>query len=206
MDISWDSFAAYKKYIRKRSLKMKKNIAQEINKNRKSGVTIGRVKDIDGQERRLYKLLNENSLEYDKLPMPFQENFLSRLEKNIGDDLVIYQSIKTGRISGVMVMLKSGDTAYLYLLGIDHSLAQNDFTYFNIGFYRPIADAITDNIKKIYFGAGPYYPKLRRGCKIQKAYFFHKPCHPASKLAAKLWFCLHHYWYNKKLPQSYDSA
>jgi len=206
MDIYWDSFDGYKKHIRKRSLRMKKNIVQEINKNRKSGVTIDRVKNLNSQERRLYKLLNENSLKYNKLPMPFHENFLSRLKKNIGDDLIIYKATKKGRISGVLVMLKYRDTVYLPFSGIDHSLALNDFTYFNICFYRPIADAINNNIKTIYYGAGPYYPKLRRGCKIQKAYFFHKPCYPASKMAVKLWFCLHQYWYHKKLPQPQDSV
>ena len=205
MDISWDSFEAYKKYIRKRSLNMKKNISREINKNRKSGVSIERVKGLDGQEERLYALLNGNSLKYNKMPLPFQANFLSRLKKNLGDDLVIYRSLKKGRISGLGVMLRRGDTGYLPFVGIDHDLAQNDATFFNMLFYRPITDAIEGNIKRLYFGNGKYDMKIRRGCKIQKAHFFHKPRHRISKPAVRLWFCFHRFWYQKKQPQPQNS-
>ncbi len=138
------------------------------------------------------------------MPLPFQEDFLSRLKKNLGDDLVIYQSLKKSRVSGVGVMLKKGKTGNLSFAGIDHDLAQNDFTFFNMLFYRPITDAIAENIKRLYFGNGKYDMKIRRGCKIQTAFLFHKSFHPLSKWAVRFWFCFHHFWYQKKLPQPQD--
>jgi predicted N-acyltransferase len=180
---------------------MKKNIATEINRNKKAGVTIRKVKDLNEQENRLYDLLNGNCIKHNKTSLPFQENFLSQLKKNLGDDLVIYRSIKNNRISGMGIMLRSGDTGYLPFVGVDHHLSQNDATFFNILFYRPITDAITENIKILYYGNAMYDMKIRRGCKIEKAFFFYKPCHPLFKPASSLWFYLHQFWYQKKLPQ-----
>ena len=48
MDITWNSFDGYKKYIRKQSRNMKKNIVTEINRNQKAGVTIEKVINLNG--------------------------------------------------------------------------------------------------------------------------------------------------------------
>lgn len=204
MDISWDSFDAYKKHIRKRSLNMKKNIAIEINRNKKAGVIISKVKNLTEQENRLYALLNGNCIKHNKASLPFHENFLSQLKKNFGDDLVIYRSIKNNRISGMGIMLRSGDAGYLSFVGVDHHLSQNDATFFNMLFYRPIADAITEDIKRLYYGNAMYDMKIRRGCKIEKAFFFYKPCRACFRPAVTAWFYLHKLWYQKKLPQPQD--
>ena len=201
MDITWGSFEGYKKYIQRQRPNMKGHVITEINRNQKAGVTIEKVINLKGQEKSFYDLLNRNYLRHNNRPLPFGADFLSRLKKNFGDDLVIYRSVKKGRISGVVVMLRNKGIGHLPFVGIDYDLAQNDFTYFNICFYRPIADAISENIKRIYYGAGPYYPKLRRGCNVKKGYFFHKTFHPIVKLMLRFWFFLHNDWYQKKLPQ-----
>jgi len=201
MNILWSSFDDYKKHMGVASLNIKKSIAREMNKNRKAGVSIEKVVNLNGQEKCIYDLMNQNSLKYNKIPLPFHEKFLTRLKESFGDDLVIYKSVKREQISGAVVMLKMGQEWYLPFVGIDHSIAQNDFTYFNITFYRPIADAIDENIKRLYYGNAAYNLKIRRGCNLKQAYFFHKSFHPLSKWAARLWFPVHRYWYGKKFSQ-----
>lgn len=201
IDITWNSFDGYKKYIQNQCPNMKGHIVTEINRNQKAGVIIEKVTNLNGQEEYLYDLINRNYLKHNNRPLPFGPNFLSRLKKNFGDDLVIYRSVKKGKVSGVVVMLRNKNIGHFPLVGIDHDLAKDDFTYFNICFYRPIADAITENFKRIYYGTGPYYPKLRRGCNVMKGYFFYKSFHPFTKWLARFWFFFHNFWYQKKLPQ-----
>ena len=170
---------------------MKKNISHEINKNRKSGVVIEEIMDFNGQEKKFYDLLNENNIKHNKTPMVFQKDFLNRLKKNCGEDLVIYRSLKHGQLSGVGILLKNKKTGSVAFSGINRQLAQNDATFFNMLFYGPITDAIAKNIQRLYYGNAMYDMKIRRGCKVEKTFFFHKPRHLFFRPATNLWFYFH---------------
>jgi predicted N-acyltransferase len=199
LDVSWDTFEEYKNDIRKKSLKWKRNIAQDINKNRKSGVKIEKVgDDFLGQEKQMVDLLNRNYLKHNKVNLPYNENILSRLKTNLKQEVEIYRSTKNGCITGLSVVLKKNGTWSFILVGIDHDLSKNDATYFNIIFYRPIMDAIAAQINRIYYGNGLYDLKIRRGCGTIRTFAFYRPYHPIFNLPVKAWFHFHRFWYQKK--------
>jgi predicted N-acyltransferase len=199
LDILWDTFEGYKNSIRMKSPKWKRNILQDINKNRRSGVKIETVgDDFLGQEERMVDLINRNYFMHNMTDLPFNKNILSRLKINLKQDAEIYRATKNGRTSGVSVMLKRNGIWSFVLVGIDNELAQKDATYFNILFYRPIQDAIVSQIKRIYYGNGLYDLKIRRGCDIMKTFIFYKSYHPMHKFLVKIWFLFHRFWYQRK--------
>ncbi|MDH3689607.1 MAG: hypothetical protein OEU36_09050, partial [Gammaproteobacteria bacterium] len=51
----------------------------------------------------------------------------------------------------------------------------NDFTYFNLTYYRPMADAIAMQIKRLYYGTLMYTMKSKRGCSTTEIYLYYKP-------------------------------
>ncbi len=54
LDIEWSSFEGYKNYVRRISKNMQKNIVKEVNKNRREGVIIKELTNIDRYEECLY--------------------------------------------------------------------------------------------------------------------------------------------------------
>jgi len=94
----------------------------------------------------------------------FQRTFLKELNKNLGEDVVIYVSFKDDIITGARILLKN-KTGYVSMVGVDHEALGNDYTYFNICFYKPITDAIANKMTKLYFGREMYESKARRGCR-----------------------------------------
>ena len=199
LDISWDHFDGYKNYIRGKKLKWKRNIVQDMNKSRRSGVKIDTVgEDFCKQENQMMELLNRNYVKHNQVELPYHNNILSRLKMNLKDGVEIYRAGKNGRMTGLSVMLKRNATWSFILVGIDHVFAQNDATYFNIIFYRPIMDAIAAKIKRIDYGNGLYDVKIHRGCNIMKTYAFYKTHHPISNFVVKFWFYFHRFWYQNK--------
>jgi predicted N-acyltransferase len=203
LDIEWSSFEGYKNHVRRISKNMKGHIVKQINKNRKEGVIIKRLEGLDGYEDRLYELLNNNYYKHNTKLFPFKREFLRKLKHNLGEDAVIYISVKNGRVTGVADLLKRNKVGYITFVGIDHEMAGNDFTYFNIGYYRPIADAISNKIKRLYTGTMMYELKVNRGCKVTNTYIFHKPVHKITKIAIKPWFALVTIQYKLKMTKRF---
>lgn len=198
LNISWDNFEGYKSYIRKKSLKWKRNIAQDMNKNCRSGVKIELVEDISGEEDLMVELLNNNYMKHNHVNLPYNNNILNRLKTNLKEDVGIYRAVKNGRTIGLSVLVKKNTEWNFVLVGVDHELAQKDATYFNILFYRPIQDAISSQIKRIYYGSGLYDLKIRRGCDMMRTHVFYKSPHPMLNFVVKIWFIFHRFWYQRK--------
>jgi len=198
LNVTWNTFKEYKMYVRKIKPSMKKTINREINKSRKEGVIIQPVHMINAYEKELYQLLDANQRKYNARPIPFREGFLSELKHNLNDDVIIYSAVKNGKLQGTSLCLKQNDVAFVTMVGVNHALAKNDCTYFNIAYYRPIEDAISWGIKKMYFGNAMYAMKMRRGCLITDTYIFYKPVKGYLNALIKPWFYIQGKWYKKK--------
>ena len=201
LDIEWSSFEGYKKYVKRNNRKksyVRKVINYEINKNRKEGVTIKKLATLDGHEDRLYELVNNNYYKHNQRLFPFTSKFFIKLKENLGEDVVLYASFKNGSVTGVCTLFKRNRTGYLPIVGVDHEKAENDATYFNITFYRPIMDAISEQMARLYYGKAMYDLKTKRGCKINNTYVYYKPFNKFLKTAIKPWFALHSLWFRKK--------
>jgi len=202
IDIAWKSFEEYRAHLKKASKNIDKVIRNEMNRNRKEGVTIRVLEDLGTYEGRLYKLLNDHCYRHTHMPLMFKRGFLGKLKEALGEDAVFYVSFKEGVITGVCILLKRNKTGYLAMVGIDHKMAGNDFTYFNIAYYRPIMDAILNQTDRLYYGRGFYRLKAKRGCVTKKIYMYYKSFNGFRNIAVRLWFAFISSWYHYILPET----
>lgn len=198
VDIEWPDFEGYKKAADRLSRGMRRNITREINRNRREGVRIRPLENLEGSEDRLHELLDMNHRKHNGIPFPFRRDFLKKLKDNLGEDCVIYAAEKKGIISGVSLLLRRGPVGHSLMVGVDHDYAGNDATYFNISVYRPIQDAIQSRMRRLYMGNAQYVLKQRRGSLTSYCYLFYKSPKWAQNAAARAWFPLHRRWYQKK--------
>jgi predicted N-acyltransferase len=201
IDINFSTFQEYKSYVSRRHPSMKKTIPREINKNRKAGVRIRKIQNINGIQQRLFHLLLMNNEKYNKKNFSFKPDFFSLAKENFGDDAIIYAAEKESEIIGVCVELRNGSESYISSIGIDHNFSKDDFTYFNIMYYEPIINAISSGVKRIFYSNALYELKSRRGCIVADTYCFYKTYKNSmgSKLKLKIWFPLHNRWMTRKL-------
>jgi predicted N-acyltransferase len=185
LDICWDSFNDYLTHFKVISKNSFKTIKGEINRNIKKGVLIHQLEDCGACEDRIHELINLNIHAYNNLPFMFSKAFYKKLKENLGNDATIYTAVKEGRITGVSIRLSKDGVDSVPIVGVDHEISGNDFTYFNITFYRPIMDAISSGKARINYGRGMYELKRRRGCKVENIYFYYKPYSFKQKLMAK---------------------
>ncbi len=194
MDIAWDSFNGYRKHVRSISKRAGKNINCEINKNKKKGVDIKKLPSTCHEESRIYELINHNYLSHNARNFPFKKNFVSKLIQNLGENCTIYTAFLNGNITGACISIRQHVTSCITFVGVDPELSKNDFTYFNITYYRPIKDAIAEKFKKLYFGKSMSKMKTRRGCSYYETCIFYRPRNLLSKIFVKLWFAFLNYF------------
>lgn len=199
IDVKWLSFEEYKKYLSLKYPYMNKSIRHHLNKNRKAGVKIEQLKNIDNHHERLLELLKMNHFKYNSFAFSLKSNYFHKIKENFGKNAIIYVAIKEGIIIGVNVELRKGKEALLSNIGIDHERSQNDLTFFNLGYYEPIKNAIDYNIKRIHYGVGSYQTKIKRGCTIKDMFIFYKPQNKFLNPAVKSWFAFHRKWMIHKL-------
>lgn len=198
LDVEWSSFNDYLANRKRISRGGANMIRREINKNRNEGVVIQPLENVDGFQKRLFELANQNYMYYNGRPFPYRQEYFKTLKENLGSHAVIYAAAKQNRLVGVCVLLRRKKTYYIPVVGVDHESTGNDFTYFNLVFYRPIQEAISDRIERIYYGQAFYSVKTRRGCKISNTYTLYKPHRKVSQLAVKPWFWILSIWYRRK--------
>jgi len=199
IDIKWSSFEEYLKYLSEKYFNITKTIKYELRKNRKSGVVIEELENTDDHEERLLELLKSNHFKYNTTKFPFKQNYFRKLKENFSNNAIIYSAVKDGIIIGVLIELRKGKEAFFSSTAVDHERSQNDFTFFNLGYYEPLKRAMQCKISRIYFGRGLYNTKIRRGCTAKNMSIFYKPQNNLVKPAVKIWFGFHKWWMKKKL-------
>lgn len=149
IDIKWSSFEDYKKYVSQIYPNMKKSIYREINKNRSAGVVIKQLQNVESHGKRLFELLEMNHRKYNS-ELSLKPDFFYRVKENFGDDAFIYTALKEEKIIGVHLEIRKGKEAICLYTGIDHFYSKDDLTYFNIAYYEPIKNAISNGLARIY--------------------------------------------------------
>jgi predicted N-acyltransferase len=202
LDIEWRSFKEYRNALKKKvSRKIDKAIRWEMNRNRKEGVVIKALKYPDRLESLLYELLNKHYYRHNRRPFMFRRGFLKSLKQALGEDVVFYVAFKNGVIAGVCILLKRNKVGYISMVGVDHKMAGNDYTYFNIAYYKPIIDAISDQTTRLYYDRGVEELKARRGCVAKNLYIYYKSFNPLKNVAVRRWFAVLSAWNRFKMPE-----
>ena len=198
IDIKWTSFRDYKKSVSKEHPSMKKTIPRDINKNRKAGIEIIELQNIEQHWKRLIELLKINHDKYNTNTFILKPDYFLQLKNNFGSDAVLFTAIKGAEIVGVCILIKKNNNAALTRVGIDHNISPGDLTYFNIVFYEPIKKAIDSGMEKIYCGNAFYEMKGRRGFKAADTYIYYKPDYGHFNYFIRFWFMIHRLWMKRK--------
>ncbi len=193
LEIEWDTFEGYLASLRRISPKAPRIVRHEMNRNRRAGIVIREIDDAAALAARLHDLAEAHHVRLNRASVPYQRHFLPWLKATLGERCVLYGAFHGEELLGFTLMLRDGDTAILPFLGIDDT-AKGDFTYFNLCYYRPIADAIAGGLKRVFFGTLLYDLKARRGCRILKTNLFYKSAARARHLTAAPWFRCHRWW------------
>jgi predicted N-acyltransferase len=199
MDVKWSSFDEYKKHLSMKYPYMDKSIRHQLNRNRKSGVVIEQIQNIEDCQGRLFELIMMNHLKYNSSPFWLKSNYFRQIKENFGNNATIYAAIKEGVIIGVSIVLRKGKEAFFSSIGVDHERSKNDLTFFNVGYYEPIKNAANSNVARIYFGRGLYHSKIKRGCIPKDMFIFYKPKNKLMNIPLKIWFRFHKLWMMRKL-------
>ena len=207
LDLEWDSFDGYLDYLGSFSRNMPRNVLKEMRRLDKAGIVLRTIDDPSVHGPRLHELadghyrrLNNN------LSWPYSPRFLTRLKEGMGDDVVFYGAFRDAELVGFSMMLRRGGIAYAPLVGIDDQKTHREGLYFCISYYRPIADAIAQRLRRLYVGKTPYHAKIRRGFRGMPMYLFYRSASRAKHEAMRPWFAFHAAWMRRKTAPLLDVA
>lgn len=175
LDIRWESFGEYLRWLRKQHHRTERNIHREINMSRRAGITIQRLDEPSAVSGRLHALADSHYRRLNGRPFPFQPRFFEQVKARLGDKAVIYAAVREGLILGVQVRLSSDGHATVPIIGIDPENTRKDAVYFNLGYNNTIRDAIEEGLRRVRLGTLVYDVKIRRGCRLSWTHLYLRP-------------------------------
>ena len=197
LDVNWDSF---EDYLSDLPARRRREFRRQIRRNREAGNAISLVESVPDDESRLLELVDNNARKHNTYPFAFGPGFFHELKRNLGAEAWIFTSRRSGVIMGVSGSVVEGDNAYAFVVGVDHGIAGNDYTYFQLLYYSLIAHAIESGTRHIFYGRGMYEIKLRRGCRLTDTWIYSREAAPRRQASAS-WFALASFWNRYKLPR-----
>ena len=199
IDIVWSSFDEYLKYLGTFNRKRKKGVRREVNKNRREGTVVEQLCVCDEHVERLHQLLDMNSYKHNGRRFSFSRSFFLELQSNLGDNVTFYVSWKAGILTGVSVCLRRNGMIHLPMIGVDHARTGNDYTYFCLGYYKPMMDAVLNGTTRFYAGRGMYATKARRGFRRANLYIYYRDSTRTKNMVTKPWLALLSEWNRGKV-------
>jgi len=172
LTIEWDSFEQYRQHLKQSHKHAEDCLRKEMNRAKRTGVAIRELDDPAPHQTQLHQLLDAHYRRLNGQPLLFKPEFFTRLKANLGECAVVYVATVEGRLIGALVGLRSRDTMYLPLVGIDPERTRNNAAYFNLTFHYPIQDAIERRYRRIYYGSMLYQMKARRGCRLMDMHHY----------------------------------
>lgn len=194
--ITWEDQRSYLEVLRRINKNYYKCAKKEINRFRKSGITIAEWGGTD--EQTLYNLLKDHHLRKNKYHFELPSNFISIIKNEIYGACKIYVAHKKDEVIGVFILLKGDKTAICWKIGINHDLDMDSCTYFNLNFYYMLSIAPKFNLEKFYYGNGVLKAKKRRGCEIDFTHYFYKPKRVLWTPIIRILFSIQKIWYQRK--------
>lgn len=159
----WHSFDDYRRELKKTHENTEKGIRREMNRGRRAGLVIERLAPPLTCSGRLHALLTSHYLRLNGRPFPYGPGFLDQLTSRLGDRALIYAARIGEELVGVLVAVQDDEDVAIPMIGIDDDAGRKGAAYFNLGYNRPIADAIASGRRRLYLGTLVYDLKGRRG-------------------------------------------
>jgi predicted N-acyltransferase len=175
LEIEWRDFDGYVDHLRTRSRNAAKIARNERNRNRKNGVCIQRVRPGAAEAQALYTLMYEHYRDKNGRDLPYGPAFLPLLMAALGEDLLVFEARREGRVVGTVFVVRSGPVGWVVSVGIELLDRPNDFTYANLLFYHAADWAPALGIKFLLYGTAVQKAKLSRGCRLIACRLFYRP-------------------------------
>lgn len=198
LDIEWDSFDGYLKTLQRQRRDMRKKIRYELRRCRDSGVTIRELEDAEELSAPLFRLANRQMLRRGLRSLPYDSKLVLRAKQYLGRDALFYGAFRENRLVGFSMFLLRGRQAYARLFGLSDDEAKRDFTYFNLCYYEPIRDLTARGVQRIFYGAGPHLPKIRRGCRVCRVEVAYHPRSAWARALLRPAVAAHRAWFERK--------
>ena len=198
LDIEWSDFDGYLNQIKSFSPKMRRNIKEEMNRFRRSGVQIRELRNPADHQAALLQIAHDHYWRLNESALPYSGDYLVNLKRRLGSEVVIYGALLDERLIGFVLMLVRGATGYLPMTGIDRRWTGNEATYFNLCYYRPIQDAIDKGLTRIYYGTTLHHPKVRRGCQLLGMRHAYRGASRSRHAILGPWFAFHAAWMKRR--------
>ena len=194
LDLQWESFEDYLAHL---PWKKRGEFRRQIRRNRQAGTTVHLMESSAGLENRLQELIDANSLKHNSIPFALGNGFFGELQRNLGRHVRIFTARKSGDLTAVCVLLERNDAAFAIAVGVDAAAAGDDCTYFQIGYYSLIADAMGSGMRRMFYGRGMYDIKVRRGCRLVDSWIYSRATGRGRILSAA-WFAVVSFWNRRK--------
>ena len=195
LDLEWDTFEGYVESLRRMGSKVTRTVRHEMKRFRATGMEIRQldIGEADALAGHLHDIAQAHHRRLNHQSLPFGPAFLPRLKAALGERCALYGAFKGNRLTAFTIMLRDGRVGYLPFVGIGEE-GQAGFTYFNLCYYRPIADAIEAGLERLFYGTLLYDLKVRRGCRVLPTSFYYRGIRPGRHLALAPWFGAHAWW------------
>jgi hypothetical protein len=174
--IEWPSLDGY---IQSQESRIRKrNIRYELARFADAGIKVGTsLLPPDTSELAHLTALHQQKHGHGYHP-EFENMVLQNYRKHMGENCFIIYGEREGRLVGFGLVMCDRDTWRPGLSGWDASLSTpNEFTYFNIAYYRMVELAIHAGVTTIDYGMEAYDVKIRRGCTLQPLWCYVKVPH-----------------------------
>ena len=195
LDLPWPSFDEYLQALPGRN---RREFKRQIHRNQNAGVVVELVESPGELENRFLELIDLNARKHNTFSFGLGRGFIGELKRAFGARVRVFTAHKSGVVTGVCVMLVQGDAAFPIVAGVDRGVSSDDYTYFQVAYNAPIADAIESRVRRMYYGRGMYDLKVRRGCTLVDTWIYSRGSAP-TRIAIASWFALASLWNRRKL-------
>lgn len=171
LPITWNSFDDYLLSFRQ---KRRKGIRRERRVFQESDFTI-QISDARSLDEKVVLLQSNLQKKYGHSGNPERlKRGFDQIKTHLGPFVRVYLAQQNDQLLGYALFYEMDGKYYCKQVGFDYGRLDNDFCYFNIGFYEPIIQALENKITSINYGVGAYEAKLKRGCELRYLFGFFK--------------------------------
>ncbi len=127
-------------YLSSLGASARRNVRREMRKSRETGVKIKvyQGEEIESIASLLYSLHRNVCAHYGQKFSLFSAQFFQEIGQYLGSKAWVYAAWKDDRMIGFSLCLRRGETARVYVTGLDYGENRGSFTYFNVNYYAPL--------------------------------------------------------------------
>jgi predicted N-acyltransferase len=193
LDLRWDSFEEYVASLRRGA---RSAVRGEIRRCREAGVAIEPIDGVEEIGARLHALADTHYRRLNGHGVRFGPAFLPALKARLGTAATFWGAYRGGALFGFALVVRAGEVAHVTNVGIAED--RSSFAYFNLCYYRPIAEAIASGTRRIWYGTLLGELKARRGCRILPTSLYYRDPVRSRHLALAPLFRAHRAWGRRK--------